>query len=172
MELGLALVGLAGVVIGAGLSFLFTMYVERQKWRREDAIRLRDRSVESALRCLTAIQDSNIRSGRGKPEHVKAACPALHLALEAEVPFLVDEEIAKRVNACQEAARVFGWPTNEFKGYNHALASVRIRQIVTVTRSSLEAYSAGRALSVWEELPERASAMAWIFGPREDSEVE
>lgn len=164
----IALVGLGGVVIGAGLSFLFTMYIERLKWKREAEAKRHEKSVSASQRALLAIRTSNIRTGRGEPEDVKAACPALHAALEAEVPFIAHEDVAERVNACQEAARVFGWDESQFKGYNHALASIRIRQIVTQTRWTLEAYIAGRRLPDWPDLPNRVSAMSWVFGPRDD----
>lgn len=147
------------------LAALAEMRLAREQ---ELTIRQRDRSESAALRALGAIRRSNIRSGRGEPEQVKIACPELHAALEAEVPFVSDEEVARRLDACQESARVFGWPAEQFRGYNHALASIRIREIVTVTRSSLEAFVAGRALPDWRDLPERASAMTWILGPPEE----
>lgn len=131
-------------------------------------VRRQERSEEAALRAIQAIRDSDIRTGRGEPEAVKAACPALHVALEAEVPFIVDQEVVNRIDACQDAVRVFGWPEDQFEGYDHALASIRVRQIVTVTRRTLEAHVAGRALPDWGDLPERPAAMSWIFGPRRD----
>lgn len=147
---------------------LATLDEMRASREQELSVRRRDRSEAAALRALDAIQRSDIRAGRGEPENVKLACPELHVALEAEAPFIADDEVASRVDACQEAARVFAWPADQFKGYDHAMASIRIRQIVTVTRSTLEAYVAGRALPDWHDLPRRREAMNWMLGPRVD----
>lgn len=128
----------------------------------------REKSEAAALRALSAIRQSNIRSGRGEPETVKSESLRLHLGLEAEVPFIGSDEVAERVDACQEAARVFAWPVDQFRGYNHALASIRIREIVTITRYTLESYVGGRPLPDWHDLPHRTGAMNWLFGPPED----
>lgn len=61
---------------------------------------------------------------------------------------------------------MFAFPESEFEDFNYGMASIRVREIVTVTRWTLEAYIADRSLPEWTDLPTRPAAMRWVFGKR------
>lgn len=83
--IGMALVdqlpALIGVVVGAGLSFTSTSFVERSRWRRAQAVRWDERKLTAYAEFGNAVKDmvllaNRIAAGRGLNEHPQPMEPS------------------------------------------------------------------------------------------------
>jgi hypothetical protein len=132
---------------------------------RAEELRRRERSERAALSALESLRSDNLGRGAGVVE--QALADDVGHVLRWESSLVDDAEVQSRMRACSGVALVIAWSDESFEPERttRGQASLRLHNIATATRATLEAYLTEQALPEWVDLPEPAGAQAWALRP-------